>query len=263
MKNTGWGKGGIPMAKRRITVRENIRKWKNGCWEGRCTVGDDLETGKRITKNAFGRIQAEIKERLKRAMENNKRFEDSKRQDLAVGQWVTLWFEKLNDYLRVAEEHGVLWMFHLELTTDLRRGELLALLWTDLDIKEECPPRGLCKPLVQLEVLTNEKDAAIKILECQSNLNWMWYEFQIWVKKFRIVFLQACINNNLIFDRGFCVGQMFVRWSTFVRITLDSIFALLKNMKRPQWRWWSSNSLWPFLLLLGIVSEAEDIGWCF
>lgn len=132
-----------------------------------------METGKRITKNAFGRIQAEIKERLKRAMENNKRFEDSKRQDLAVGQWVTLWFEKLNDYLRVAEEHGVLWMFHLELTTDLRRGELLALLWTDLDIKEECPPRGLCKPLVQLEVLTNEKDAAIKILECQSNLNWM------------------------------------------------------------------------------------------
>ena len=29
-------------------------------------------------------------------------------------------------------------MFYLELTTGLRRGELLALLWTDLNIKEKC-----------------------------------------------------------------------------------------------------------------------------
>ncbi len=44
--------------------------------------------------------------------------------------------EKLGDYLRAAEEHGVLPIFYLELTTGLRRGELLALLWTDLNIKE-------------------------------------------------------------------------------------------------------------------------------
>lgn len=33
---------------------------------------------------------------------------------------------------------GVLPMFYLELITGLRRGELLALLWTDLNIKEKC-----------------------------------------------------------------------------------------------------------------------------
>ena len=46
--------------------------------------------------------------------------------------------EKLGAYLKAAEEHGVLAMFYLELTTGLRRGELLALLWTDLNIKEKC-----------------------------------------------------------------------------------------------------------------------------
>ena len=46
--------------------------------------------------------------------------------------------EKLGTYLKAAEEHGVLPMFYLELTTGLRRGELLALLWTDLNIKQKC-----------------------------------------------------------------------------------------------------------------------------
>ena len=46
--------------------------------------------------------------------------------------------EKLGDYLRAAADHGVLPMFYLELTSGLRRGELLALLWTDLNVKEKC-----------------------------------------------------------------------------------------------------------------------------
>ena len=46
--------------------------------------------------------------------------------------------EKLGDYLRAAKDHGVLPMFYLELTSGLRRGELLALLWADLNVKEKC-----------------------------------------------------------------------------------------------------------------------------
>lgn len=43
--------------------------------------------------------------------------------------------EKVGAYLREAENYGVLPMFMLELTSGLRRGELLALLWDDLDVK--------------------------------------------------------------------------------------------------------------------------------
>lgn len=41
--------------------------------------------------------------------------------------------EKVGAYLRAAEEYGVLPIFYLELTSGLRRGELLGLQWSDLD----------------------------------------------------------------------------------------------------------------------------------
>jgi len=239
------------MAKRRANGEGNIRKRKDGRWEGRYTAGYDPDTGKRIIKNVLGKTQAEVKEKLKLAVEDNKKIDVAKNQGLTVGQWATLWFEnyakpairestaehyrnfiehhiiprigniklqklttldiqkfynktresgrvqrfedmedlslsnktirglhvvlhqcleqavterlipynptancklppkekkemqiippeKLGDYLRAAKEHGVLPMFYLELTTGLRRGELLALLWTDLNIKEKC-----------------------------------------------------------------------------------------------------------------------------
>lgn len=47
----------------------------------------------------------------------------------------TLPAEKISAYLAAAEEHGVLPMFYLELTTGIRRGELVALLWDDLDLE--------------------------------------------------------------------------------------------------------------------------------
>ena len=43
--------------------------------------------------------------------------------------------DKIGPYLAEAERRGLLAAFYLELTTGLRRGELLALLWTDLDVK--------------------------------------------------------------------------------------------------------------------------------
>jgi len=46
------------MPKRRANGEGNIRKRKNGRWEGRYTVGRDPETGKAIIKNVRGKTQA-------------------------------------------------------------------------------------------------------------------------------------------------------------------------------------------------------------
>ena len=43
--------------------------------------------------------------------------------------------EKIGPYLMEADKRGLLAAYYLELTTGLRRGELLALLWTDLDVE--------------------------------------------------------------------------------------------------------------------------------
>ena len=49
------------MPKRRANGEGNIRKRKDGRWEGRYTVGHDPETGKAIIKNVLGITQAEVK----------------------------------------------------------------------------------------------------------------------------------------------------------------------------------------------------------
>ena len=59
------------MPKRRANGEGNIRKRKDGRWEGRYTVGHDPETGKAIIKNVLGKTQAEVKEKLKKAIEKN------------------------------------------------------------------------------------------------------------------------------------------------------------------------------------------------
>ena len=46
------------MAKKRANGEGNIRKRKDGRWEGRYTAGHDPETGKPIYKNVLGRTQA-------------------------------------------------------------------------------------------------------------------------------------------------------------------------------------------------------------
>ena len=46
------------MPKRRANGEGNIRKRKDGRWEGRYTAGYDPESGKRIIKNVLGKTQA-------------------------------------------------------------------------------------------------------------------------------------------------------------------------------------------------------------
>ena len=233
------------MAKKRANGEGNIRKRKDGRWEGRYTAGHDPETGKAICKNVLAKTQKECKEKLATALEQAGKV-DARKGQFTVGQWAETWFEnyakpsiretaayyknyvdkhivpnigknkisklttldiqkfynkaktkgwvrryegmkdlslsnktirglhamlrqcleqavqerlipynpavgcklppkkkkemqtlpaeKISAYLAAAEEHGVLPMFYLELTTGIRRGELVALLWDDLDL---------------------------------------------------------------------------------------------------------------------------------
>ncbi len=236
------------MAKRRANGEGNIRKRKDGRWEGRYTAAYDPATGKRITKNVLGKTQAEVKEKLQRAIEQANTLDIIRSEEYTVGEWVQLWYEvyakpnirpstasyykgfidhhiipkigsiKLNkltsrtiqklyndlkdhgrireaqkiknpglsssyvrgvhtmlhncldravkerliprnptdeciipklqkreikilpadsirSYLRGADERGVLPMFFLELVTGVRKGELVALLWSDVDVQ--------------------------------------------------------------------------------------------------------------------------------
>lgn len=81
------------MAKRRANGEGNIRKRKDGRWEGRYTAGYDSETGKRITKNVLGRTQAEVKEKLKSAIGDSQRLDISKAGNYSVASWVRTWYE--------------------------------------------------------------------------------------------------------------------------------------------------------------------------
>ena len=129
------------MAKRRANGEGNLRKRSDGRWEGRYIAGYDPDTGKRIIKNVLGETQAEVREKLKLAVTErlvpfnpaaNCKLPPKEKKEMQI-----IPPEKLGDYLRAASDHGVLPMFYLELTSGLRRGELLALLWTDLNVKEK------------------------------------------------------------------------------------------------------------------------------
>lgn len=238
------------MAKRRANGEGNIRKRSDGRWEGRYTVGYDPKTGKRIIKNVLGKTQAEVKEKMKTAIEEAKALDLIRADEYTVATWLRTWYElyakpnirprtaeyyhrnieshviprigdikltqltsrdiqkmykdllengrlreaqreknpglsnatvrgihmmlhnaldravkerlilrnptedciipklvkqemkilpteSIGAYLKAAEERGVLPMFYLELTTGLRKGELVALLWNDLDIENK------------------------------------------------------------------------------------------------------------------------------
>ena len=236
------------MAKKRANGEGSIRKKPSGRWEGRYTQGIDPVTGRAIQKSVSAKTQAECKEKLAKAIRENRGVPLNHTGDYTAAEWCRLWFEtyskpniryntakgyegiiehhiipaigtiklkqlssihiqrmyndlkengrmqrgskqndkplsntfvrrvhavlqaalkqavkerlipynpcekcrippkdkkemtilppeKIGRYLQEAEKYGVLPMFYLELSSGLRRGELLALLWTDLDVE--------------------------------------------------------------------------------------------------------------------------------
>ena len=81
------------MAKRRANGEGSIRKRSDGRWEGRYTAGRNPETGKPIYKNVLGKTQAEVKAKLKAAIEDSANLDMLKAEQYTTGQWMDVWFE--------------------------------------------------------------------------------------------------------------------------------------------------------------------------
>lgn len=88
-------KEGSQMAKRRSNGEGNIRKRKDGRWEGRYTAGHDPVTGKQVFKNMLGKTQAEVKEKLKKALAESQKRDFTKQGKYMVAQWMEEWFENM------------------------------------------------------------------------------------------------------------------------------------------------------------------------
>ena len=81
------------MPKRRANGEGNIRKRKDGRWEGRYTAGHDPVTGKQIFKNVLGKTQAEVKNKLNTALEELKRIDVIVSDQMTTGEWLDTWLE--------------------------------------------------------------------------------------------------------------------------------------------------------------------------
>lgn len=86
------------MAKKRANGEGSIRKRKDGRWEGRYTEGRNPDTGKPIYKNVLGKTQAEVREKLKAALDAVGKPDATRTGQYSLGQWMDIWFE---DYAKV------------------------------------------------------------------------------------------------------------------------------------------------------------------
>ena len=81
------------MAKKRANGEGNIRKRKDGRWEGRYTAGYDEKTGKRLIKNVLGKTQAEVKEKLAKAVAEAETVDVRRADGYTLGTCLQTWYE--------------------------------------------------------------------------------------------------------------------------------------------------------------------------
>lgn len=84
-------KGDGRMSKRRGNGEGSIRKRKDGRWEGRYTSGHDPATGKQIFKNVLGKSQAEVREKLQKAIAELG-CENTPTSEYTVSEWLKVWY---------------------------------------------------------------------------------------------------------------------------------------------------------------------------
>ena len=79
------------MSKRSASGEGSIRKRSDGRWEGRYVAGH-TEEGKPIRKSVLGKTQAEVKEKLKAALEEAGRVDVARADEYTVGAWAMNWY---------------------------------------------------------------------------------------------------------------------------------------------------------------------------
>lgn len=70
-----------------------IRKRKDGRWEGLYTVGYNVRTGKIVRKSVYGKTQAEVRDKLAKAIREYRGAPIDHTGNYTVEQWMRLWFE--------------------------------------------------------------------------------------------------------------------------------------------------------------------------
>ena len=80
------------MAKRRASGEGSIRKRSDGRWEGRYVAGHDA-SGKPIRKNVLGKTQAEVRAKLRLAIEAAETLDVARAGEYTVEKWVRTWYE--------------------------------------------------------------------------------------------------------------------------------------------------------------------------
>ena len=167
------------MAKKRANGDGSIRKRKDGRWEGRYVVGQDPVTGKMISRNVLGKTQAQVKEKLRTAIENSKRLDYTQTGKYTVGQWMDEWFEAYakvkvrpsshQTYKGYIENHikPNIGDIPIEKLTSLQLQKFYRLLLTEgrvPRIESEKQPRGLSAKTVRNinQVISSAMDMAVR-----------------------------------------------------------------------------------------------------
>ena len=109
------------MAKKRANGEGSIRKRSDGRWEGRYTAGRNPETGKPIYKNVLGKTQAEVKEKLAKAIEKSKGVDVARAGRYTLGQWMEVWFENVAQVKVRPSSHATIWTTILSPTSGIFR----------------------------------------------------------------------------------------------------------------------------------------------
>ena len=95
----------------------------------------DKGLSNRFIRGVHGVLNSALEQAMKERLITSNPAEGCKLPKIEKKEMKVLLPEQIGAYLQEANKRGLLPAYYLELTSGLRRGELLALLWTDLDVE--------------------------------------------------------------------------------------------------------------------------------